>query len=404
MAANIFTNLVSSFGLKSNGVNAFDVVNGVPVRINNYQGNATVYVYCGKEKAPSIIGPIRDAADAAGLKKPSVSGDSIIFGFKNAKMAVSNYEAIRSIISNNAGVLTVDQCPYCSMGSCDTAGMYGNTAARRMHRQCYLNNRNAAISKVQNSEGNYITGILGALIAAVLIVAFADLLVLGLNRIFYILYLGFPLFIAGGFRLGKGPYGAGGTFCHVTISILAMYVYFYIQGCYYASQMYRVTMFEAVPYFGDVMEIVTHPEFLKESALEIVLFVIGLIIAIFANPNSKTAGTKSAQQNDVFLTPLSRVDTGFSGYDTYGSDSYRNDTVQSSFSDAFGNSGNTQTQQGYTDVYGNARQSQGYTDVYGNAQPQQGYTDVYGNAGTQDGTASGSDWNQVYGSDDTNVK
>ncbi len=385
MASGSFANIVGSYGLKSNGINAIDVINGIPVRIGNYNGAATVYVFCGKEKAPSIIGTIRDAAAAAGLKKPSVSGDSIVFGFKKPKMAVADYESIRQIISSNTGLFNVDQCPYCFMGSCDVAGMFGNTSARRMHRQCYLNNRNTAIDKVQSSDGNYITGIIGAILAAILIVGLADLLVLGAERVFYILYLGFPLFIAGGFRFGKGPYGSLGTFCHVTISVLAMYVYFYIQGCYYASQWYKVTMLEAVPYFGDIMEIITDPEFLKYSALEIILFIVGLLIAIFSNPTSKKAGTKEIQKNDVFITPLTTVNTGFSGADTYnpfGS--------QSSSSDAFSGQNSFTGSFAEQDSSANAYGSQsGYSDAYGNQS-----SSVSQNASQQNASSS---WNDVYG-------
>ena len=394
MASGIFANLVSSFGLKSNGMNAIDVINGIPVRITNNNGAATVFVFCGKEKAPSVIGPIRDAAAAAGLKKPSVSGDSIVFGFKKAKMAVPEYEAIRQIVSTNSGFFNIDQCPYCFMGSCDIAGMYGNMSARRMHRQCYLNNRNTQIDKIKSSDGNYVTGIIGAIIAAILVVGLADLLVLGLDRIFYILYLGFPLFIAAGFRMGKGPYGAAGTFCHVTVSVLAMYVYFYIQGCYYASQWYNVTMIQAVPYFGDIMEIITDPEFLKYSALEIILFVVGLLITIFANPTSKLQGTKEVQKNDVFVTPLTTINTGFSGADAYNpyasqtasADPYEN---KSSFADAFGD------QNGFNSSYEGQSQA---TDAYGYQSGTQGSTDSQ-NASQQ---SSSSSWNDVYGSGSDN--
>ena len=214
------------------------------------------------------------------------------------------------------------------------------------------------MDKIKNSDGNYITGIIGAIIAAILIVALADLLVIGLNRIFYILYLGFPLFIAGGFRMGKGPYGPAGSFCHVTVSVLAMYVYFYIQGCYYASQWFRISMIDAVPYFGDIMEIITDSEFLKNSALEIILFVVGIIIALVANPTSKLQGTKSVQQNDVFITPLSTA-----AYNPYGGQ-------DTQYSQSFANTFGGQNQQWSTDTFGNQttqNTSSGWNDVYGNS-------------------------------------
>lgn len=310
-----FQNIVNSYGLKSNGTNAIDVVGGVPVRINNYKGNATVYVYAGRDRVQSVIGKIREAAAASDLRKPGISGEAITFTFKKAKLAVEHYSQIRKIIADNAAVLTVDQCPYCSMSMCDIAGMYNSSSARRMHRQCFLNHRNTEMDKVMNSQGNYITGILAALVAAVLIVVFADLLVLGAQKIYYILYICFPLFIAGAFRLGKGPYGPGGTFCHSVISLLAMFGYFYIQGCYYAADWYDVTMIDAAPYFGDIMQIIMDPEFIKYSMPEIVLYMIGLVVAIIYNPTSKRVGSKMVRQDDVFVTPLV-ANNDISGYDT----------------------------------------------------------------------------------------
>ena len=377
MAAGTFANIVNSYGLKSNGYNAIDVVNGIPVRINNYQGNATVFVHVGKEKAQSIIGAIKEAAVAQELKKPAVNGEAITFTFKKAMLAVEHYGRIRKIISDHAGLLNTDQCPYCSMGSCDVAGMYKGLSARKMHRQCYLNSRNTEMDKIKNSDGNYITGIIGAIIAAILIVALADLLVIGLNRIFYILYLGFPLFIAGGFRMGKGPYGPAGSFCHVTVSVLAMYVYFYIQGCYYASQWFRISMIDAVPYFGDIMEIITDSEFLKNSALEIILFVVGIIIALVANPTSKLQGTKSVQQNDVFITPLSTA-----AYNPYGGQ----DTQSSMY--------------GYNDTYNNQTASQSFANAFGGGTPQNS-TDAFGNQASQNDSSASSGWNDVYGNSDS---
>ena len=355
MASTMFANLVSSYGLKSSGAQAIDVINGIPVKLLNTNGTATVYLYVGdKNKAATVISNMQEAAKSYGLAKPRVSGENIIFGFKKARMAVDEYDKIRNIISNNAGSLTNDQCPYCFMGGCDVVGMFKGATARRMHRACFLNNRNTEMDKIENADGNYITGILGAILAAIIIVAFSDLLVLGADRIYYILYIVFPLFIAGGFRLGKGPYGAGGTICHVIISVLAMFVYFYIQGCYYAASWYDITIMDAVPYFGDIMSIITDPEFVKASAMEIILFIVGLAVAAFANPTSKKNGRKNVQQNDVFITPLSTVDTGFTGYDAYNP--FGNTDTQNATAayDAFNAQDNSaqQVSNDWRDVYG----------------------------------------------------
>ena len=369
MASNMFGNLVSSYGLKCSGMQAIDVINGIPVKIVNNNGAATVYVWVGdKQKASSLASSMADAAKSYGLVKPRAAGENIYFGFKKARMAVEEYQQIREIISANAASLNNDQCPYCFMSGCDIAGMYKGGVARKMHRQCYLNNRNTAMDKIENSDGNYVTGILGALGAAILIVAFADLMVLGAERIFYLLYIAFPLFIAGGFRLGKGPYGVGGTICHVTISVLAMFTYFYIQGCYYAADWYNCTMLDAVPYFGDILSIILDPEFIKYSALEIILFIVGLLVAIFANPTSKSNGRKEIQQNDVFVTPITSSDfSGFDGYHTYEDKSFQNtnDDYMAQFNqNAYGDQNSAPASNDYVDAYGN--DSQNNNNGFGN--------------------------------------
>lgn len=404
MASPAFGNLVSSYGLKSNGMCAMDVVAGVPVRITNYQGNPSVYIYAKDKATASLIASnMKDAAKNAGIAVPKASGDSVTFGFKKPRLVVDHYQKIRDLITANAGSFNFDQCPYCFMGSCDVAGMYKGTAARRMHRQCFLNSRNNEMEKINSSDGNYITGLIGAILAAIIMVAISEALVIGAQRIFYILYLGFPLFVAGGFRLGKGPYGPMGTFCHITVSILAMYAYFYIQGCWYASYMYGISMTEAVPYFGDVMKIVLDPEFLKDGAMEIILFIVGLVIAFFANPTSKTAGRKGVQQNDVFITPLTTVNTGFSGADTYHAYGAQNASngYDTSYENrnAYGSQSTYETRNSY-----DSQNAYGAQNAYGD---QNSYTgqNIYGaqnSGGDQTAQNNGSDWREVYGQNSDN--
>jgi hypothetical protein len=163
-----------------------------------------------------------------------------------------------------------------------------------------------------------------------------------------------------------------------------MYVYFYIQGCYYASQWFRISMIDAVPYFGDIMEIITDSEFLKNSALEIILFVVGIIIALVANPTSKLQGTKSVQQNDVFITPLSTA-TGYSGTEAYNP--YGGQDTQSSM-------------YGYNDTYNNQTASQSFANAFGGGTPQNS-TDAFGNQASQNDSSASSGWNDVYGNSDS---
>ena len=112
--------------------------------------------------------------------------------------------------------------------------------------------------------------------------------------------------------------------------------------------------------------------------------VIGCLIAIFANPTSKKQGRKAVQQNDVFITPLSTVNTGFSGADTY---------------QPFGSTQNSTA--GYDTSYGtqNAFDTQ---NVYGtqNSYDQQsgdGAQGSYGDQNLQSAQNVNNDWVDVYG-------
>ena len=164
-----------------------------------------------------------------------------------------------------------------------------------------------------------------------------------------------------------------------------MFVYFYIQGCYYAASWYDITIMDAVPYFGDIMSIITDPEFVKASAMEIILFIVGLAVAAFANPTSKKNGRKSVQQNDVFITPLSTIDTGFSGADAYnpfGSASTQNPTAE------------------YNDPYG-TQNSFGTQSAYGTQDPYASQN-AFGDQTAQTSQGTNSDWVDVYAQNSDN--
>lgn len=148
-------------------------------------------------------------------------------------------------------------------------------------------------------------------------------------------------------------------------------------------------MIQAVPYFGDIMEIITDPEFLKYSALEIILFVVGLLITIFANPTSKLQGTKEVQKNDVFVTPLTTINTGFSGADAYNP--YASQNTSADPYNQNGYAGTSESQSSFADDFANRN---GSTGAYGD---QNG---TWQNADSQNASqqSSSSSWNDVYGS------
>ena len=333
MAVKYYTNLVACYNLKNSGMQAIDVVNDIPVRIFNNQGTPVVYVFAGsKEQASAAVGTMTPVAESMGLAKPRVSGDSVMFGFKKPFNATEEYSSIRQIIANNSGFFNIDQCPYCGMSGCDVVGMYKGANARKMHRRCYLNQRNADMDKVESAQGNYFTGTLAALGVALLIVALCVAFVTGTQRVWPWVYLLVPFLIAAVYKAAKGPYGTLSVIISTAIGAFAMFAYFYMIGCWYASMFYRISMFEAIPYFGDVVGYFSESFFWEDNAKSVIFWVVGLLIVAFASPVSKKSGKQEIEGNDVFITPISSSD--FPGFDN-----------QSPYNDAYNATTNTEEYQ-----------------------------------------------------------
>ena len=353
-----FSNIVNSYGLKSSGVNALDVVSGVPVRIWNSNGTAVASIFMSsKSSADAACNVLKNAASAAGIPKPRTNGTSLSFSFGNSFKAVAQYQEFRNIISTNRSYFTLDQCPYCNMGNCDCAGLYKSTTAIKMHKACYERDKASQLTKLDSFDGNIVSGIIAALVAAIALIAITACIRYYAEYIIFLLYLGIPLMIGGAFRFGKGPYGKVGTICHFTISVFAVFGYFYLLACMLAADYYRVSVFTALAYFGEIMEI------LKENVIsncveEIVLFAVGLILVLVMNPTSKKLAAKSIQANDGLLTPIASINPGFETYNPFGNtDSYNtsyNDVYGNQSTDAFGNTAGTAANNDYVDVYGNS--------------------------------------------------
>lgn len=336
MAVRYYANLVAAYDLKSSGSQAIDVVNDIPVRIFNNQGTPVVYVFAGgKEQAAAAVGNLISVAQSMGLAKPRAAGDSIMFGFKKPFNAVEEYPAIKQIIANNSGLFNIDQCPYCGMSGCDTVGMYKSNNARKMHRHCYNSFRNAEIEKVENAQGNYLTGILAAFAVALLIVAVCIVFVTATKHVWPIVFVMIPYLIAFVYKGAKGPYGTSGVLITTGAGIFAMLAYFYMIGCWYASLFYDISMFGAIPYFGDVLGYFSESFFWEDNAMSVVFWVIGVLAAAFASPVSKKAGKQAIESDDLFIIPIaSAAFPGFENQDPY-IDAYKTTTTTEDYQNAY---------------------------------------------------------------------
>lgn len=336
MAVKYYVNLVAAYDLKNSGTQAIDVVNDIPVRIFNNQGTPVVYVFAGsKEQASSAVGTLEPVAQSMGLAKPRVAGDSVMFGFKKAYNAAEEYSSIKQIIANNSGLFNIDQCPYCGMSGCDVVGMYKSSTPRKMHRRCYMNQRNTEMDKVENAQGNYLTGTLAALGVALLIVAVCVAFVTGTERVWPWLFIFIPFLIAAVYKAAKGPYGTLSVIISTAISAFAMFSYFYMIGCWYASLIYRISIFTAIPYFGEVVSFFKESFFWEDNTKSVIFWVVGVLVAAFASPVSKKSGKQAIESNDVFITPIASAD--FPGFENQNSyiDAYKTTTTTEDYQNAY---------------------------------------------------------------------
>ena len=336
MAVRYYANLVAAYDLKSSGSQAIDVVNDIPVRIFNNQGTPVVYVFAGsKEQAAAAVGNLISVAQSMGLAKPRAAGDSIMFGFKKPFNAVEEYPAIKQIIANNSGLFNIDQCPYCGMSGCDTVGMYKSNSARKMHRHCYNSLRNAEMDKVENAQGNYLTGVLAALGAALLIVAICVLFVSATQRVYPYFFVFIPFIIAFVYKAAKGPYGLPSVLLTTGLGIFAMFSYFYLIACWYASATYDISIFKAIPYFGEIMSYFSLSAYWENNGTSVIFWVVGVLIAAFASPVSKKAGKQAIESDDLFITPIaSATFPGFENQDPY-IDAYKTTTTTEDYQNAY---------------------------------------------------------------------
>ena len=353
--ANAYLNIVNSYGLKSSGINAIDVDSGVPVRVWNSNGTAIATVFASsKTSAESACNVLKNAASAVKLAKPRNNGTSITFTFGNSFKAVEQYQQFRDIIANNAAYFNVDQCPDCNMSGCDTVGLYKNNTAIKMHRACYEREKTSQLTNLNSFDGNFVTGILAALVCMIVWVFITALIRYHASYVIYPLYFGMPFAVGYAFKFGKGPYGTGGTICHFLISLVGVFLYVYLLGCMLATDYFGISLFTAIPYVSDILEIIVEAEILGDIALELILFIVGLVAVLVVNPTSKKLAAKNIADGDKLLVPIVPEGATFETYNPFGSTDTQN---ASSAYDAY----NTQTLYGDQNA---ANTTNDWRDVY----------------------------------------
>ena len=121
-----------------------------------------------------------------------------------------------------------------------------------------------------------------------------------------------------------------------------------------ATDYFGSSLFTAIPYVSDILEIIVEAEILGDIALELILFIVGLVAVLVVNPTSKKLAAKNIADGDKLLVPIVPEGATFETYNPFGSTDTQN---ASSAYDAY----NTQTLYGDQNA---ANTTNDWRDVY----------------------------------------
>lgn len=128
-------------------------------------------------------------------------------------------------ILRRVGVRPASACAMCKQGGCD-ALIGGGAYYVPVHRRCVDQKENQAVVEAEKNEadGNYITGVIGALLGAFVGVIPSLITTLFMERIYSLLFALIPLCIYGGYKLFKGKMNKFVIVLSVVLSVLSVFL------------------------------------------------------------------------------------------------------------------------------------------------------------------------------------
>lgn len=139
-------------------------------------------------------------------------------------------------------------CPICGQSNCNVLVSYAN-GYDPAHKSCLDQMANHVRTKAEKStqSGNYITGIIGALLGAVIGALPSVLSIIWVERIYAILFALIPLASYYGYKLLKGKMTTAVIPITIVFSIVGVYVIEIVLLIYYMIWEYGLTFGEAFP-------------------------------------------------------------------------------------------------------------------------------------------------------------
>ena len=189
-------------------------------------------------------------------------------------------------------------CPYCKNGMMD-AEAYVNGFLTPVHRACVENDSFQNLEKIQKNEttgSNRFTGIIGAILGALVGSIPALLLLVFLNMVSAWLYALVPICSYYGYKLLKGKMDKWVLLIVIICTLLMPFVVEQVQFYFAVHDYYKIWPLphETVSYY---FEVVTIGEMFQDIALPLLFSVIGILISL-----GITRQTNATQQKGIDFT------------------------------------------------------------------------------------------------------
>lgn len=212
-------------GFKVADSHGFGVVNGYPVSVTWVNKRLVqLQLAAAKEQWKEHKKELNSAFKGKG--NVSFGADSIYISLKlNDSDDLLNRlkDAVNCV--KNLGIRDDNTCPICKMSGCDTAAFL-NGAYRTTHSACLDTMLTDKKAKFEDNthNGNYITGIIGAILGMLIGTIPSFFTIVWMNTIYALLFALIPLFAYHGYRLLRGKMNKFVIVLSIIMGIAGVYV------------------------------------------------------------------------------------------------------------------------------------------------------------------------------------
>lgn len=266
--------------------NAFGVCQGYPFAVSLHKGMQSlldVSFWFGAKAPGKVFRELRRAMKpfkaSAMHPAPNRLGFMLSCRGEDTEQKFDDALAAAVAVFAAAGLSAPVQCPICHRAGCDTLAVVGGGYVP-VHRACL----DAALARQAESAqrsltgGNYFTGVLGALLGAMVGALPSLLTIWFLSRAFGLLFALIPIGAYQGYKLCRGRLNRAATAVAVVVSVLQVFVL--EQALFYIAIVtqldYWPNVLESVGYYFQVM---SFGDMIGDMAVPLLFVGLGIWVA-----------------------------------------------------------------------------------------------------------------------------